>query len=267
MLTIFWRTIKDRRLSLLIYCIASLLFIWMYIALFPSISESFGAMEKMLESFPKGFLDAFGFDAKSFVTFEGYIGSEEFTLIWPIMIIALTVSSAGGAIAGEVEKGTAEIILSQPISRLKVFFSKYMAAVLMLAIFIFISVGSIFPFAAFYNIAIKSENFIKLGFLGFMLGMAILSLSMLFSSLFSDKGRANFIPAGILILMYVINIIAGLQENLKNLKYISFFYYYNPSKLLVHGQLDNLAWWVFLGTFIVATTLAAFWFSKRDIAV
>lgn len=266
MLTLFWRTIKDRKLSLLIYCIAVVGFIWMYIALFPSISKSFGQLKDYINSFPKGFLDAFGLDAESFVTFEGYIGSEQFTFIWPIMVIALTISFAGGAIANEIEKGTAEILLSQPISRLKIFFSKYLAGVFTLAVFVFVSVGCIFPMAMAYNITMKSENFIKLGLLGFVLGLAILSLSMLFSAIFSDKGRANFIPAGILILMYVINIISGLQENLKNLKYLSFFYYYNPSKLLVRGQIDNLAWWVFLGTFIIATILAAIWFTRRDIA-
>ena len=86
-------------------------------------------------------------------------------------------------------------------------------------------------------------------------------------AIFSEKGKANFMPAGILILMYVINILAGLQENLRNLKYLSFFYYFNPSKLLVHGELDSLAWFVFLGTFIVSTSLAIFWFNKRDISV
>jgi len=121
MFSIFWRTIKDRKLSLLVYCITALLFIWMYIALFPSISKSFGQLESYINTFPKGFLDAFGLDAKTFTTFEGYIGSEQFTFVWPIMIIAMMISFAGGAIAGEIEKGTIEILLSEPISRLKIF--------------------------------------------------------------------------------------------------------------------------------------------------
>lgn len=267
MFTIFWRTIKDRKLSILIYCLTSVLFIWMYIALFPSISKSFAQLESYLASFPKGFLDAFGLDAKTFVTFEGYIGSEQFTFVWPIMVIAMMISFAGGAIAGEIEKGTVEILLSQPMSRLKIFFSKYLAGIFALLVFVFISIASIFLMAGAYDISIKSENFIKLGLLGTMLGLAIFSISILFSVIFSEKGRANFIPAGILILMYVLNIVAGLKENLKDLKYFSFFYYYNPGKLLVYGEVPSLAWWVFGGTFVVATLLAAIWVSKRDFTV
>jgi len=267
MLTIIWQTIKDRKISIIVYCLTSILFLWMYIALFPSLESSFDALKEYINSFPKGFLDAFGMDAETFVTFEGYIGSEQFTFVWPIMVITLMISFAGGAISSEIEKGTIEVLLSQPISRLKIFLSKYLAGVFALLVFVLATFISIFPMVEIYDISIKSENFIKLGVLGFVMGLAIFSLSMFFSTIFSEKGRANFIPAGILILMYVLNIIAGLKENLKNLKYGSFFYYYNPSKLLVHGEIDSLAWWIFGGVFLVAAVLALIIFQKRDIAV
>jgi ABC-2 type transport system permease protein len=242
-------------------------FAWMYIALFPTFSESFEQMKSLIDSFPKAFLDAFGFDPDSFMTFEGFIGSEQFTFIWPIMMITLTISFAGGAIAEEIEKGTIEILLSQSISRIKIFLGKFFAGVAAIVLYVIASIGCIFPLTKIYDITIKSENFLKLGFLCICFGLAIYGLSLLFSAVFSEKGKANFMPAGILILMYVINILAGLQESLRNLKYFSFFYYFNPSKLLVHGELDNLAWFVFLGTFIVSTSLAIFWFNKRDISV
>lgn len=267
MFSIFLRTIKDKKWTIIIYCLAVILFLWMYIALFPAFSKSFGEMEKMLSTFPKGFLDAFGFDSKAFTTFEGYIGSEQFTLVWPIMIIAMMISFAGGAVAFEIEKGTIETLLAQPISRLKIFIAKYLAGVFALFVFVFISIGSIFPLAKIYDITLNTENFLKLGGLGFMLGLAIFSLSIFFSALFSEKGRAIFVPAAILILMYVLNIISGLKESLKNLKYGSFFYYYNPSKLLIHGEIDKWAWVVFGGTIIVGTVLALIWFKKRDITI
>ena len=121
MFNIFWQTIKEKKWALLIYCLAIILFIWMYISLFPSIKNSIGSMEQYLKSFPKGFMEAFGFNMKSFGTFEGYIGSEQFSFIWPIMLIALMVSMGSAFLAGEIEKGTIGILLSQPVSRVKIF--------------------------------------------------------------------------------------------------------------------------------------------------
>jgi ABC-2 type transport system permease protein len=267
MINIFWETIKEKKWSLLIYCIAIILFIWMYVALFPSIKDSIGNMEQYLNSFPKAFMDAFGFDVKSFGTFEGYIGSEQFSFIWPIMLIALVVSLGSAFLAGEIEKGTIGILLSQPVSRVKIFFSKFMAGMTYLALFTAISVFSIFPLAKAYDISYQSERFYKLALVGFLLGLAIFGLSLLFSAIFSEKNKSTFIVVGILIVMYFINIISGLKDNLKNLKYLSFFYYFKPSDILSYNKIDQWTWWVFIGTFIISVTLALIWFSKRDIAV
>lgn len=267
MFTLFWRTIKDKKWMIIIYSLAGILFLWLYIALFPSISKSFGQLESYFATVPKGFLKAFGFDPNTFVTFEGYIGSEQFSFVWPIMAIALTISLAGNAIASEIEKGTVEALLAQPLSRLKIFFAKYLAGVFALAIFTLVSVGSTFPLAKVYDITIKSENFFKIGGLGFVFGLAVFSIAMLFSVIFSEKGKANFVPAGILVLMYVLNILSGIKESLDKLKYASFFHYFNPSRVLVYGEIEKYSWTIFLSVFAVATLMAAIWFEKRDIAV
>ncbi len=267
MLNIFWRIIKDRKISLLVYCLAMVGFLWMYVALFPSLQESFELIDAYVKTLPEGFLKAFGFETEAFRTFEGYIATEHFSFIWPIVMIILMMSFAGGAIAGEIDKGTIEIILSQPISRIKIFFSKYLASIFTLLVFVLASIASVFPMASIYDISVKTENFIKLGILGFIFGLAIFGISMLFSVIFSEKGKVYFITAGILILMYVVNIISALKENLEDLRYGSFFYYFNPTNALVHNKIDNLAYYVFLGTFVTTTILAVIWFEKRDIAV
>jgi len=266
MMFLILRTLKDRKWTIIIYCLAVVLFLWMYIALFPSIVESFDSLKGYLANFPEGIMKAFGIDAESFVTFEGYIGSEQFTFIWPIMIIALSTSLSGQLLAGEVEKGTAEFLLAQPLSRIKLFFSKYLAGIIGIAIFVFVSILSVFPWVRIYNIVVKSDNFWILSLLGFSFALAVYSLSILFSAIFSEKGKANFAPVGILILMYVINMISSIQPNLEKIKYVSFFYYFNPSNALIHGNIDPLAWVVFLGSFLVFTSLAVYLFNKKDIA-
>ena len=143
----------------------------------------------------------------------------------------------------------------------KIFFGKFIAGITYLALFTVISIFSIFPLAKAYNISYQSEGFYKLALVGFLLGLAIFGLSLLFSAIFSEKSKPTFIVVGILILMYFLNIISGLKDNLKNLKYLSFFYYYKPSDILSYNKIDHLTWWVFIGTFVVI------WFNKRDIAI
>ena len=132
--------------------------------------------------------------------------------------------------------------------------------------FTFILVFSIIPLSHFYQGDIVFADIARFSLVCFLFGLSILSVSFLASSIFSDKGKPNFIVTGVLILMYVLKILASLKVSLDKLKFFSFFYYYDPASTL--GQSAALAhnmFWVFVGTSIISTLIAVWWFNRRDI--
>ena len=263
---IFLRTLKDRRTLLIIYCVASIALLWMYIGLFPSIKEQSANLEALVKSYPEALLKAFNFDIHSLTTIEGFLSGEQFSFVWPLMVIFMMVGYAGSSIAGEIERGTIEILLAQPISRLKLFFGRYFAGLVMLVLFVILSILPAMPIIFAYNLTFKTENFMTMSILGFLFGLAIYSLAMMLTNIFSDRGKVFFVSGGFLVLMYVLNIVSTLKENLSDLKYFSFFYYFNQSKALVYNQIDHWAYLVFIGTAVALTVLGAIWFMRRDIA-
>ncbi|HBG81671.1 TPA: hypothetical protein DDW69_02400 [candidate division CPR2 bacterium] len=269
MFPILWRTIKNKRIAITAFAVSAVGFALMYVALFPSIQKSSEQLIQAMEAYPESMMKAFGVDSVQTMlsSLEGFIATEFFSFIWPIMAVILACSLPGTAIAGEIEKGTIEIVLSQPVSRAKIFFGKYLAGVFGMLIFSVIPIISIVPIAAFFGIDYNLNSYFVASFLSFIFGLAVLSIASFFASIFSDKGKVYFLTGGILILMYVLNIVANLKDNLKDLHYASFFYYYNATGALVHTQIDKLAYPVFLGTALLFTLLGLFWFTKRDIAV
>ena len=195
-----------------------------------------------------------------------YLATEMFSFIFPIILVALVVGIGSAAIAGEVERGTIEFLLSQPISRTKLFFSRYLAGASMLAGFTAILIFSIIPLSKLYYTDISFSNVARFWLVGFLFGLAILSLSFLASSIFSDSGKPNFVVTSIIVVMYVLNILASLKPSLDKLKYFSFFHYYDPPSTLGNGALLAPSMlWVFLGVSVVSTILAVWWFNRRDI--
>jgi len=267
MLAIFWRALKDRRISLFVYCLTIIGFIWMYITIYPTIQQQSANLEALLKFYPESLMKAFNVDIATYTTVEGYFSAELFSFIWPLFVIFISVGFAGAAIAGEIEKSTIEVLLSQPISRLKIFFSKYLAGLFTLVAFIIASTLTIGPILSAYNISYRFASFTTIAILGFIFGLAVFSIAMFLSAIFSDKGKVYFISGGLLVVMYVLNVIASLKENLSDLKYFSFFYYFNANKALIYQQIDHWAYWVFLGVAIIFTISAAVWFSKRDISI
>lgn len=266
---IFTRILKDKRTAFIAYSLGSLATVEMYIALFPAIRDQAQELSKLLEAYPKGFMEAFGFNEATaiFSKLEAYMSTEYFSFFWPIMVITMMIGFANVMIVTEVEKGTIELALAQPISRMKLFFIRYLAGTAYLAVFNFISVFGIIPFARLHNIDFQFANYVTIFFISFLFGMTIFSMAVLFSALFSEKGKAMAVSAAVLLSMYVANIVSTLKDSLENVRYFSIFYYYNPTQTFGSNEIVDYAIPVFLGAIVVLTLLSALWFSRRDVAV
>ena len=267
MFTIARRALRDKKVFLLSFVLGGIGLAWMYAALFPTIAKMSGSYSEILKSFPEAFLEAFGIGEEMLTGFESYMSSEHFGLVWPIMLIFLIASFAGTSISREIEKGTMEILLSLPVSRVKIFFGKYLSGIAALLIFVVSSVLSIIPLAEAYNIDYVVSHFFTMSLLGFLFGWAIFGLSILFSAIFSDKSKVYMATGGIMIGMYVIRIVSILSDKFDKLKYFSFFHYYNAPDALSKNSIAPETFIVFISVAVITTILAAVWFSKRDAAV
>ncbi|MCZ2846021.1 MAG: ABC transporter permease subunit [Candidatus Bathyarchaeota archaeon] len=266
MLALITRTINVKKLSLLIYIIISVALVWLFVVFFPSLQKQGEEFSSLLESYPEPFLKAFGVEKNLLFSFEAFLAAENFSLMWPILLIVLAITLGSSAIAGEIDQGTIEVLLSQPISRAKIYWAKYVSGFFIILIFIAASIFSVIPLARLHNVEIELQNYFMLFSLGTLFALAIFSLTMMFSSIFSIKGRSASLVAGILIFMYAINIVSQLRESVESLKYLSFLHYYDFSGALVHNQIEPLTIWFFLGISLFCTLTGLIVFIKRDIS-
>jgi ABC-2 type transport system permease protein len=246
--------------------LAALLFMWLYVALFSSIREQSAALARALQSLPEVFFKALGIEKLDISTIESFLAVEHFSFIWPIMAILLVLAIAGAGFAGQVEQGTAEMLLSRPVSRLKIFIAKYAVGIFSLFVFTIVSVFTIVPLAALHDVDYAIANFASAAAISFLFGWAVFSVAVLFSVIFSEKSRVYMVSGSILVVMYVLNIVAALKESLSDLKYGSFFHFYDYNDALLRNNLKPTGILVFSGVAVACTIAAALWFRKRDIS-
>jgi len=238
----------------------------MYIAMFPSFSSQTEQWDQMMKTIPEGMIKAFNLGDYSFARLENFLSAEIYMITWPLLLIVLAVSAAGSAIAGEIEKGTIEFLLSQSISRAKLYLSRYIAGVLAIFAFVAITIFIAIPLAKMFNISIQTDHYATLALIGFLFGLSVFSIGFALSAIFSDRGKVYFITSGLMILMYTTNVIASLEEKFSDLKYFSFFYYYSPTDALIRNKVDDIGYFVFSAITILAFFAGLYIFSKRDIA-
>lgn len=269
MFTIYRKFIKEKALTVLIYTGSMIAFLELYVGLYPSMAKQANQVNELVKSMPKGFLEAFGVNASqlSFNNLESLLATKHFALVWPLVMTILAISLSNAAITGEIEDGTLAVALSQPVSRTKIFLSRYLAGLTLLAFFGVFSIISVFPLAKLQHIAYSVPNNLVLLWSGLAFSVAVFSLAYLASSLFSTKARSIFLTTGILIIMYVVSVIATLKDSLKNIQYSSFFYYFNAVINEVKGEYIRYEFWVFLLSALILMGIGVFRFSTRDVEV
>jgi ABC-type transport system involved in multi-copper enzyme maturation permease subunit len=244
-------------------------FLEMYIAMFPTIKEQSGQFDQMLKAMPQEIFKAMNMDVSSlsFGNLESYLSTEYMSFLWPILGIIFVISLANYILVNEVEKGTIETLASLPATRSKVFIERYSAGIVLLVIFVAVSIFAAIPLAQITNSSVAAINYLTTALGGFLFMWAIYSVATMFSTIFSEKGKATMATGGVLILMYVLNIIAALNDNLTNIKYASFFNYFNGSDLLAKNIFSINSLFVLGGVAIATTLIALFWVNRRDLSV
>ncbi len=268
MINIILKSLKQRRLSIIIYSLFSLAMLTLYSSLFPSFQAESQSFSEVFKNLPEAISKAFGINQTTFFNYyDNFLSSEFYSLTWPLVFSILLISSAGNAIAGEIDKGTIQILLAMPVSRMKLFWSKYLTGLLELIIFIATSTLAAVPIALFYDISFNHTSIYLITISGALFGLAVYSITFMLSAIFSERSRVYAISGALLVIMYVANIFASLKESWSDLKYISFFHYFNASAIVTDQKIEPISIIIFLSISLIFTILALAIFSRRDIAV
>ena len=222
---------------------------------FQEISKS---MPKTLSQFVGG---ESGLD---FGSIEGFLNAQVFTIMAPIMAIAVAVNYGGKATAQEESSKSLDIILSTPISREK-FISQKIFSMIIKTLFIalthwiaYIVLGIIFS----QNIPVEGLSAICLNL--FLMAITFGAISVFIGTLSGNATQAISIGGALAMAGYLIANIAPLVDSLNNTKYFALFYYYKGSDPLKFG-FHSWHWIPFVVITFIFIFLSIYQFKKRNL--
>lgn len=253
--------------SFVTYCLVSLGFTWLYVSIFPSIEKQSEQYAKLLDAFPKGLMDAFGFDGTSINTVEKFLSTEMMSLLWPVLAILLIVSRAGATFSGSIENRTLGLELSLPLTRTKIYLSKLIGCLIVAFIFCLISLLGTIPICWVYSIDLQIKNILLTILLCVFLTLAMTSFSIAISAGANERGHLYFIVGAVLIVSYVFNIVSSLAPNFSWLRKISLFYYFSAPESLSRASIHLSSFVFFTVVAIASSFIGIIQFKKRDIPV
>ncbi len=260
------QAVKSKRVLWATYSAIGLGFLFLYVSVFPSIQSQSVDYNKIFASLPKGLILALNITNET-PTLMGYLSSKHFGLIWLFMIVLVVISYGSFVIAKEIETRTMGFLLSQPINRIKLYFARFGAGAIGLAVFVVFSEIVVWPMAKIFNYSIDGTGVLLVGVAGFLFGLSVLGLSFMISALSSSAARVSAWSGLVMLAMYAIYITSSLVSSLDNLKYLSLFHYIAPGDIVTNNSISLSSIVVFIVFSAITAIIGAVIFQKRQIQV
>lgn len=183
--------------------------------------------------------------------------------IFAIVVISITTKH----IAGEIEKGTMELMLSLPIKRTYfVFRLWFISALITLFLIAFALFGAYLGVSIFgeftYDFMFKIS---KIGISLWFLIILIMSFSLMISTFEREASKAVGKSSIVIIIFYFLDFLSTAWEPLAFTKTFNIFTYYQPQKLMFGNRhlIDNLP--VLCILIILCLGISVWQFNRRDI--
>jgi ABC-2 type transport system permease protein len=188
----------------------------------------------------------------------------------PLAIAMLAVFAVGAtsvAIAGERQRGTLEVLLARPLSRVTVYLTTLVAllvvvAVVLAALLAGFVVGAIIQ-GVLDDLAVEQLPLVFLN--GFLLWGAFTTFGLAASVSFDRSGPAIGLTLAYLLVHYFFEILGSLWEAAAWTQEYSLFHHFNPTEIL-NGDLQPIDLVICGIAMIVPIVYALIVFPRRDLA-
>ncbi|HET7054275.1 MAG TPA: ABC transporter permease subunit [Solirubrobacterales bacterium] len=250
--------LSDRRRSVLAWGVPLGLMSAFIVAIFPSVEDS---ISKVVDKYPSGLKEAFGIGQLSNV--EQYLHAEMLSLIVPLALGYLAVRAVASGLAGAAESGRLDVLLSAPVSRRRICAAGFLATGIELAAVLAVSWGLTMLGSVLSGAGLAAGP-AAAGFAGvWPLGLLFAGLGIVVCGWTLRTTIVTGAVAGVLVSMYVIDLVGKLDPSLSGVRYLSVFKYYGNA---IEDGIDPLA---FVGVTAVAAALAiagGWLIDRRDIS-
>jgi ABC-2 type transport system permease protein len=257
LITLVRAKLSERRRAALAWGLPLGLWSAFIVAIYPSIES---ALSQAVRRYPASLKEAFGVGGLS--TVEQYLHAEMLSLIVPLVVGYLAIRSVASGLSTAAEDGRLDVLLSAPISRRNVVVADCLATAIELAAVLALAwifaVGASAVFGSGLDLGLALAGFASVWPLALLAGGITVVIT----------GRSLHTPVvtgtagGILVAMYVLDLVGRLDPNLDGLRYASVFRYYGNA---IESGIDP---WAFLGVVGAAGLLAALGtvlFERRDL--
>jgi ABC-2 type transport system permease protein len=216
------KLVRDQRRALLWWTLGLVALTALEFAFYPSVRDSpqmrdaVGNLPKSLQAFTGGDVDI--------TSPQGYLNRQIFSLLAPLLFTVYAVGLGAGAIAGEEERRTLDLLLATPVSRRRVALQKYAGLAIVVtaltgAFWLALWIG-----ARATDMAIGAGSLAAAAVASALFALVVGALAFALGCLTGRRGPSLAIAAAVAVASYLLNGLASLVDWLEPARWLSPFY-------------------------------------------
>ncbi len=186
----------------------------------------------MVEEMPEGVLEMMG-AADGLTTPAGYLNSQLYSNVFPIVLLIFGISAAAWSIAGSEREGTLESLLANPVHRWRVALERLTGIALLLAVLTFVATALLAALRSPFELDdLGIGALTAAGVATFLLALLFTGITYAIGAATGSKGWAIAGGAGLATATYVLFGLSSLVDFFENVRWASPWYWLlQPSPL------------------------------------
>lgn len=264
--TLLWE-LRQRKFAILWWVIGSIILTLVILALYPSIRDQAGQLNKVINQLPQGIreLKTGGASSVNVADPIAFLNSQLFYATLPILWIILAVTRGSGALGKDEQSHVLELALARPISRTRLLLGKALSLVAEFVIVAAATLAVILLFTPLFDLHVGVWHLVAA-----TLYTALFSLSfglIAFTLQAASTATHRLASAAAVVLGfggYLLASLSGLTHWLQNPAKLAPYHYFAPDKVL-HGQGVTGLNVYLVAIFVLAAVASYYGFRRRDI--
>jgi ABC-2 type transport system permease protein len=262
-----WRaTLRRKWMSLAAFAFGMAFFHAQVALSYPAIG-GIATVQSVVNTFPDGLRTLLRIAPNLQAAFglQDYLAFSWFHPVFLGLGAAFVVSRATDALAGEIDRGSIYLILSRPLPRWTLVAGKCLEMVLGAACLVAAGwVGMAVGVAAAVDEPLPLARYLLVAPMAWGLFAALGAGALVISSVTSRTALAGGLTSAWTLVAFVLDVIPAVAES--PLAWLNPWHYYFPQEIVATGQMDWLGLAALLLWTLAATGVAAWLFSRRDLA-
>jgi ABC-2 type transport system permease protein len=261
--SLFTKTLYDARRALVGWALGLLGTVAMIVAMYPTVRT--GSYQRSVQEAPEALLRAFGMNRSiDIVSGAGYLGGYLFGFMLPMLLLVFAVAAGAGAVAGEEDRGTLELLVANPISRSRVLAAKFAALAVMAVLLGLVVLAGVLAGGPLVGLEVGVAGLAAAVASQTLLAVLFGGLAMAVGAATGSRGLAIGVGAGAAMAAYLVHSLAPLAEALEPLRQLSPIWWATGNDPLQHGLGVGLL--VLLAVLLAVLTVGGRLFTRRDLA-